>query len=405
MMDNRTAVIHVALNPCTGPWSVMRELALAQAESGLYAGVEIGVLHDRRWPSRYADEAARLGISLLKKEVPRAFGTAQFLLQMLFPPGIERWVMDVARRAEASNVVIHFHNAWLSGALVPLKSIAGLKTRCVATFHGVPEDFSGKPVRHALHRWMARRLLRSNVRLTSVDPFGAQMAERLFGCTATGFANVPNGMPATKTRGCPYCRGAERFTVGHVGGIGAGKGWHIAAAAVVQLADAGKPVRLVIAGDGEEKSEAEVCARAHPGVVDYRGHVDNPRETLGAELDLLAVMSDREGLPMTIVESLSIGVPVAATAVGGIPGAVIPGRNGFLVDRTPQALAEVVDRLLGDRDELSRLSDGALRHFEQNFDITRVVAAYREVYGLALHSCRSEGTLDRSKETMDGEQE
>ena len=44
----RLAVLHVALNPVPGPWSVMRDLAVAQAKSDLYGAVGLGMIHSRK---------------------------------------------------------------------------------------------------------------------------------------------------------------------------------------------------------------------------------------------------------------------------------------------------------------------------------------------------------------------
>lgn len=56
---NRLAILHIALQPLTGPWSVMRELAKAQSRSSVYAGVGVGVIADHTWPALYRIELER----------------------------------------------------------------------------------------------------------------------------------------------------------------------------------------------------------------------------------------------------------------------------------------------------------------------------------------------------------
>ena len=58
-----------------------------------------------------------------------------------------------------------------------------------------------------------------------------------------------------------------------------------------------------------------------------KGFVANPREMVLPKVDALVLMSEQEGLPMAIIEALSMGVPVIATAVGGVPEAVIDGQK------------------------------------------------------------------------------
>src|SRR5580692_5103679 len=114
--EQKFAILHVALNPLTGAWSVMRELSKAQAVSGLYAAVGLGVITDSRWPALYATELQTSGMPHYQAHTPKMFGTAQFLWQRLQRPPIDEWVDDLLDRSGAKLCVVHFHNAWLSGA-------------------------------------------------------------------------------------------------------------------------------------------------------------------------------------------------------------------------------------------------------------------------------------------------
>ena len=114
------SLIHLALNPQTGPWSVMRDLALAQAASGRYNRVAIAVIHDSTWPQSYRDEAARTGLPVFFSQTPKMFGTASFLCQRLKAPPIREWVLKVIETQRQGHVIVHFHNAWMSGVFLPL---------------------------------------------------------------------------------------------------------------------------------------------------------------------------------------------------------------------------------------------------------------------------------------------
>src|ERR1039458_5968031 len=82
------AVLHVALNPVTGPWSVMRDLAVAQAASGRYSAVGLGVIISKDWPSEYDEELTQTKLPAYRASTIKAFGTAQFLWQRLQRPPI-----------------------------------------------------------------------------------------------------------------------------------------------------------------------------------------------------------------------------------------------------------------------------------------------------------------------------
>ena len=374
------AVLHVALHPLTGAWSVMRELAKAQAAAGLYASVGVGVVVDETWPRPCRDELSALGMPTFTAGTPHAFGTAQFVWQFLRRPGIERWAAQLARSTGCRHVVVHFHNAWMSGVFLPLRASGSHRNRVVVTFHGVNADFTGKPVRHALHRWMAGRLVRFGARLTSVDRFNLELAHDLFGLAPSAFEVIPNGMPALPGCEARAWTGEGSFTVGFAGTVMERKGWRIAADAVLRLAGEGRKIRLVMAGKGPEEEQARALAQSHPGVVEYRGFVSQPQRNLMPGLHAMAVMSAHEGLPMSVIEAMSAGVPVIATRAGGIPEAVLDGETGFLLPRTADDLARALVDLYDHPEKCQALHRRTLEVFLERFEIGRIVQRYHDLY-------------------------
>jgi glycosyltransferase involved in cell wall biosynthesis len=116
--------------------------------------------------------------------------------------------------------------------------------------------------------------------------------------------------------------------------------------------------RLVLIGDGPERTTLERVAGDR---VEFRGALSRDealRTVAGAEAALLS--SDWENLPHSAVESLSVGVPVVSTAVGGVPEVVRDGENGLLVPPgRPDALAEAIRRILEEPGLRERLAAGA----------------------------------------------
>jgi glycosyltransferase involved in cell wall biosynthesis len=143
------------------------------------------------------------------------------------------------------------------------------------------------------------------------------------------------------------------------GRLGPQKALGIALTALAGVPD----VSLVIAGDGPERAELERRA-SELGLTDrvlFLGSV--PRETVlrlfrAADGSLLSSLW--ENLPHAVVESLRVGCPVIATAVGGVPEVVEDGRNGLLVPPgDPAALAAAISRLFSDPELASRLAAAA----------------------------------------------
>ena len=369
------------LNPHTGCWSVMKRLALAQRDTGRYAGVALGLITDRSWPRAYEEDLGSLGVTAYRRHTAKMSGTLQHLCQMVRRPGIEGWVDDLAERSRADHVVVHFHNAWTSGAFVPLRRTR-TPVSVVVTFHGIAGagPLRRQPVRRAIHRFFAQRLITFGARLTSVDAGCFAAAEELFGIERARFTIIPNGMPAENNSYGPFCHGAGCLTLAHVGSFTEDKGWRIAAETVICEARAGRRIRLLLAGWGPQEFEAKELATQHPGCLTFLGHVADPCRTVLPQVDLFVLMTSNDGLPMAIIEAMSCAIPVVSTRIGGIPDAVAHGESGFLVERSVAALAKVLDSVYKDPGRLATLSEGTKRIFSQRFDIAHVVRAYDSVY-------------------------
>ena len=381
-------VLHVALDPITGPWSVMRDLALAQAASHNYAAVGIGVISSAAWPGWYARELAEIGLPSYRCKTPRIFGTAQFLWQRLQRPPVHDWVTDLMKMSGASHAIVHFHNAWMSGVFLPLDIVDHERVEVIVTMHGMFANFGRKPFRRGLHRWMASRLLRYHARLTSVDRPGTIQAESLLGIPRASFTVIPNGVTEDQTlHGAPW-DGEGVFQLGCLGNLEERKGWQIGARAAIKLAAQGMRIRYIIAGEGPQRREAISLQQSYPGIIEYLGHVFEPRRNLLPRLHALSLMSSNEGLPMSIVEALSTGLPVIATRVGGIPETIKDDISGLLVSRDPESLARAVSRLYDNPSEHARLGFGGKRLFRETFELSSILQQYHEVYLESLQGRR-----------------
>jgi glycosyltransferase involved in cell wall biosynthesis len=376
----KIAVLHVAHQPITGPWSVMRELAKSQARSGLYVGVGFGLVTNRDWPAACERELKATGLLHFRRTTPKMFGTGSFVFQYFRPPGIESWTDQLARSCGATRTVVHFHNAWMAGVFLPLPFAIGMPLISVATVHGMNADFQGKPVRKLIHRWMAGRLVRFKARLTSVDMGNTHVVEKELGIPARKFVVIPNGVGSSVESGVPYLTGAKTFTVGFVGSLMEAKGWRLVVEAVERLRLKGCSVRVLLAGTGPDEPAVRELAVAHPDYIDYVGFAAEPQHSVMPRLDVLAVPSRREGMPMVIIEAMSVGVPVIATNVGGIAEAVVDGETGLLIKRSPEHLVHAIETVLHSREILGRLSARARVVFLERFEIRSIVERYDRVY-------------------------
>jgi glycosyltransferase involved in cell wall biosynthesis len=109
-------------------------------------------------------------------------------------------------------------------------------------------------------------------------------------------------------------------------------------------------------------------------------------------LDIVALTSQSEGSPLTIIEAAAHGLPVIATCVGGIPGLVTHGCNGILFepgDRT--ACSDAILRLGQDAEKRKTMSIAARRKFEERLVSTRWTESHLDAYHAAkTRRCTSE---------------
>jgi glycosyltransferase involved in cell wall biosynthesis len=129
-----------------------------------------------------------------------------------------------------------------------------------------------------------------------------------------------------------------------------------------------KNITLVIAGDGHLKEGLEDMASALQVEARFLGRVSEPEKLkLLQEADCLVLPSitldswRTESMPVTIIEALSMGIPIIASNVGGIPEVIKDGYNGILVpEKDPLALRKAIEKIIFSRDFRVRLQINAL---------------------------------------------
>ena len=102
-------------------------------------------------------------------------------------------------------------------------------------------------------------------------------------------------------------------------------------------------------------------------------------------LHALMFPSLSESFGIAIVEAMSVGLPVVASNVGGIPDIVDDGRNGILVPPgDPESLAGAVQALFDDAATYSKLSDAARATVLASFTEERMLESYSELLMVAV---------------------
>jgi glycosyltransferase involved in cell wall biosynthesis len=140
--------------------------------------------------------------------------------------------------------------------------------------------------------------------------------------------------------------------------------------------------RFVLLGRGREEQSLKDKAKAlgiesHVIFAGFRRDVGRCYE----EMDVSVLTSLSEGLSITLLESMSHGLPVVATHVGGNPEVVVEGETGYLVPpRNTEAFADRVVRLLLDPILRNRMGENGRSRIAERFDLRKVAPQYLEIY-------------------------
>ena len=198
------------------------------------------------------------------------------------------------------------------------------------------------------------------------------------GIDTKGFAARPR---ADALRGVIKHKG-EKW-VGSLAGLRAVKNLPALVRAVARLPE---EWQLVIVGEGPEREAirdaAEVAEISHR--VHMPGFVANPKSYIGL-FDIFALSSRSEQFPLSVVEAMAAGLPVAAPAVGDIAEMVAEANTPFIVaPKDEPALGEALLALAGDEGLRKTLGDANKARARAKFDEATMIASYRRLYDSAL---------------------
>jgi glycosyltransferase involved in cell wall biosynthesis len=166
------------------------------------------------------------------------------------------------------------------------------------------------------------------------------------------------GTPAEELRRRLGIRRGEQV-VGVIGRLSPEKGQTVFLRALARAARVCPDVKALLIGDGQDRSMLEDYCRDHglSGRVIFTGYRENIADYYRV-LDVLVLPSLSEGLPNTVLEAMSFGIPVIATRVGGVPeiiqrdeGVLVdPGDHDALADRMAELLQnESLRKTIGER--------------------------------------------------------
>lgn len=286
-----------------------------------------------------------------------------------------REIRTALRRQSPDLVALHSSKAGILGRI----AARSLGLPALLTAHGWNFTPGIAPVAAAVYRQIERMAGRISTRIITVSEYDRRLALEAGLTGADHVVAVHNGIPdiplelrAQPDRTPPRLVMIARFE--------AQKDHPTLLRALAGLRDSEWELDLI--GDGPllkrmESLAAEVGLRDR---VNFRGQrMDVPQLLAGAQVSLL--VTNWEGLPLSILESMRAGLPVIATDVAGIGEAISDGKTGYLVPRGDvKLLQDRIARLLGDARRRLRQGQAARARYERHFTLEQFVGRTLAVY-------------------------
>lgn len=159
------------------------------------------------------------------------------------------------------------------------------------------------------------------------------------------------------------------------------KGHAWAIRALLQNRRALPDFELHIVGDGPERANLQkLCAELKAGkLVKFHGYI-NDTEHLLKEMHVALLPSLGEGIPLSLLEAIALGIPCIATRVGGVPEIVVNGENGLLIESENEIELTNALMKMADPKIYRCLSFGALKSFKHLNDFDAMLDATAAIF-------------------------
>lgn len=237
-------------------------------------------------------------------------------------------------------------------------------------------------------RWI-RRLAHLPEKYVVIDPTIADYLESEVGIPKSKIVVIRNGVNFQEFRvPPPRPTGLNHpFTLGWVSRLAPPKRPDILVEAMALLANEDPLLRARIIGGGDlfEGLTKLVDQKGLSKRIDLLG----PRSDIGhqlQEMDAYVLCTEREGLPISLVEAMATQRPTIVSAVGGIPSLIKDRQNGYLLaDLSPTQLADIIRHIRRHPDEAQRIAQQGGRDVRSQFDLSETIQQYMDVFDQVAH--------------------
>jgi glycosyltransferase involved in cell wall biosynthesis len=331
-------------------------------------------VHPDTWPNAFVTAAREMGITV--DVISERFR---------FDPSVISQLRTIVARRAPDVIQTHMIK---SHFLVKLTGL-GTTHPWIAYHHGYTSTDAKMLAYNQLNRWSLRSADRV---ITVCAAFSKQLtragvrAERISVCHNS--VKAPRRISPAEQRALreQFQISDDERVIVSVGRLSREKGHEdlVQAIASVREMDPTLKFKVLLVGDGPEHAQLESTAgdlRLNEEIV-FVGHVSDVAPFYSIA-DVLALPSHSEGSPNVLLEAMAAGIPVVATAVGGVPEIAVSGENALLVPaRQPHEFAEALLQILSERDLAEKLAANATiraREFSPEAYAHRMIHIYKQV--------------------------
>ena len=369
--DQPLRILHAVRAPVGGIFRHILDLANGQADRGHHVGIIADSLTGGdRAKAALAEIAPRLKLGVHRLPIRRE----------LVPKDALVWARFMWLIRQMKPDVLHGHGA-KAGAFTRLKSPSKGAIR-VYTPHGGSLHFPLDTAKGQIYSRLERALMNSTDLFLFESAFARDTYQRTIGTPKGLVRCVFNGVTADEFD--PIVKATDATDVVYVGEFRHIKGADLLIDAVARLRADGKPVKLTLAGDGEELESLKVqIARLKlEDAVRFIGHV---KARYGfSKGNLLVVPSRGDSMPYVVIEAAAAGIPMVAANVGGIPEIFGTHTDALFAPSSVGAMADAIETALEDPGAaLARaksLRERIFQHFSQKAMVEGVLAGYRDAF-------------------------
>ncbi|VAX36128.1 FIG00929567: hypothetical protein [hydrothermal vent metagenome] len=286
-----------------------------------------------------------------------------------------RWkqIYELTRFLKENQIdVVHTHNTY-----------PHINATIAARWAGVPVVVNTRHGQRLGHGWKSRQQYRIASWLAdcivNVSDDAARLCEKTDGIAKKKVTRIWNGIDLEKFT---FTGPQQKPTAISVARLSPEKDFATLLQAVAIVVRNIPDFQLTMVGDGQERSSLEqLTAELHlSGHVQFLGDRSDVPQLL-AQAGFFVSSSLSEGISLTLLEAMAVGLPIVATAVGGNPEIVEEGNTGMLVPSAhPKKLAEAIITMCQQQSHWQTMGEQGRERVATHFEIRRMIKDYEKLY-------------------------